>query len=792
MTDLFEKSIQTLELPRVLELLAAQAATEEGKDRCRALRPFTDPDDVQRLQKETSAACSMIVLRGTPPLSGVRPVAASLQRADMGGALNTRELLDIAALLRCARSAKEYAAGEGNAKTCIDHLFSSLQANRYLEDRISGSILSEEEIADAASPELADIRRHIRASSSKVRDILQKLISSSQAKYLQESIITMRSGRYVVPVKSECKNEIPGLVHDVSGSGGTFFIEPMAVVKTNNELRELQSREEKEIERILRELSAECAAHKEDIAQDYDLLVLIDCIFARARLSDKLRCTEPKLAKKGITLRKARHPLLDPKKAVPNDLYLGDQFDTLVITGPNTGGKTVTLKTIGLLTLMAQCGLHIPADDDSTVVVFDHVLSDIGDEQSIAQSLSTFSSHMVNIVGILAECGPGSLILFDELGAGTDPVEGAALAAAIIESARERGALVCATTHYAELKVYAMTTKGVENASCEFNVETLAPTYKLLIGVPGKSNAFAISRRLGLPQAIIDKAAARINAENVRFEDVLTQLDRQRQQMEKEKDEARKLRREMEESAKTAREYRERLEKEKAKAVEKAQAEARAIIQEARDTADQVFAELNEMRRRQEKEADWLEQNQRRSDLRRQLNEAEDALGSHEELPPPPPTRPARAGDTVELVKMGTRASVISVNKDGSLQLQAGILKITAKQEEVRVVEDAGGGGKKQAVQIAQRAEHQLRSLGASPEVDLRGMMTDEAILVLDRFLDSAVMGRLDTVTVIHGKGTGAVRKAVREHLKRSKYVRSFRPGRFGEGEDGVTVVELR
>ena len=791
MTDLFEKSIQTLELPRVLELLAAQAATEEGKDRCRALRPFTDPNEVQRLQKETSAACAMIVLKGTPPLSGVRPVAASLQRADMGGALNTRELLDIAALLRCARSAKEYAAGEGGAKTSIDHLFNSLQANRYLEDRISGSILSEEEIADAASPELADIRRHIRASASKVRDILQKLISSSQAKYLQESIITMRSGRYVVPVKSECKNEIPGLVHDVSGSGGTFFIEPMAVVKTNNELRELQSREEKEIERILRELSAECAAHKEDIAQDYDLLILIDCIFARARLSDKLRCTEPKLAKQGLTLRKARHPLLDPKKAVANDLYLGENFDTLVITGPNTGGKTVTLKTIGLLTLMAQCGLHIPADDGSAVVVFDHVLSDIGDEQSIAQSLSTFSSHMVNIVGILAQCGPGTLILFDELGAGTDPVEGAALAAAIIESARERGALVCATTHYAELKVYAMTTKGVENASCEFDVETLAPTYRLLIGVPGKSNAFAISRRLGLPQEIIDKAAARIDAENIRFEDVLTQLDRQRQQMEKEKDEARRLRREMEESAKTAREYREKLEKEKAKAVEKAQAEARAIIQEARDTADRVFAELNEMRRRQEKEADWLEQNQRRSDLRRQLNEAEDALGSREELLTPPPTRPAKAGDTVELVKMGTRASVISVNKDGSLQLQAGILKITAKQEEVRVVEDADGG-KKRAVQIAQRAEHKLRALGASPEVDLRGMMTDEALLVLDRFLDSAVMGRLDTVTVIHGKGTGAVRKAVRDHLKRSKYVKSFRPGRFGEGEDGVTVVELR
>ena len=791
MTDRFEKSIQTLELPRVLDLLADQAATEEGRERCRALRPQTDLIDVQRLQDETAAAFSMIVLRGTPALSGIRPVAAALQRADMGGALNTRELLDIAALLRCARSAKEYATGEGNQKTCIDHLFASLTANRFLEEKITGSILGEDEIADAASPELADIRRHIRACASRVREILQKLISSSQAKYLQESIITMRSGRYVVPVKSECKNEVPGLVHDVSGSGGTFFIEPMGVVKTNNELRELAAKEEKEIERILRELSAECAGHKEDIIQDYDLLVLLDCIFARARLASRMRCSQPKLARRGIELKKARHPLLDPKKAVANDLRLGEGFDTLVVTGPNTGGKTVTLKTIGLLTLMVQCGLQIPVADDSTVMVFDHVLADIGDEQSIAQNLSTFSSHMTNIVGILDECGPGSLILFDELGAGTDPVEGAALAAAIIESARERGALVCATTHYAELKVYAMTTPGVENASCEFDVETLAPTYRLLIGIPGKSNAFAISQRLGLGRDVIDKAAARIDAENVRFEDVLTQLDRQRQEMEREKDEARKLRREMEDSAKTAREYREKLEKERAKAVDKAQAEARAIIEEARRTADEVFAELNDMRKRQEKEASWQEQNDRRAGLKHRLNQAEDALGAAEELPPPPPTRPAKAGDTVELVKMGTRAEVIAVNKDGTLQLQAGILKITAKQEEVRVAEGENSS-QKQAVKIAQRAEHQLRSLGASPEVDLRGMMTDEAILVLDRFLDSAVMGRLTQVTVIHGKGTGAVRKAVRDHLKRSRYVKSFRPGRYGEGEDGVTVAELK
>ena len=651
--------------------------------------------------------------------------------------------------------------------------------------------MGEDEIADSASPELADIRRHIRATASKVRDILNKLISSNQAKYLQEAIITQRNDRFVVPVKSEHKNDVPGLVHDVSSSGGTFFIEPMGVVKANNELRELQSREEKEIERILAELSAECAAYREDIAQNYDLLLMLDVIFARAKLSYRMKGAEPKIVKRGLYLRRARHPLLDPNKAVPNDLMLGEDFDTLVITGPNTGGKTVTIKTMGLLVLMAQCGLHIPVDADSRIQVFSRVLADVGDEQSIAQSLSTFSSHMVNIVGILKEADDETLILFDELGAGTDPIEGAALAAAIIESARELGALVAATTHYAELKVYAMTTKGVENASCEFNVDSLAPTYRLLIGIPGKSNAFAISERLGLPKYIIQKAAERIDAENVRFEDVLTQLDEQRQQMEREKEEAAKLRREMEDSAKVAREYREKLEKERAKAVEKAQAEARRILDEARDTADQVFKELNDMRKKQRKEEDWQRVNEARAGLKHRLNEAEDKLGRRKEEPAPPPTRPAKAGDTVELVKMGTQATVLSVNKDGSLQLQAGILKITAKQSEVRVVEGETQT-QKEARKVVRQAEHKLRSLGASPEVDLRGMMTDEAINALDMFLDNAMLGRLQEVTVIHGKGTGAVRKAVREHLKRSRYVKSFRPGRFGEGEDGVTVVELK
>ena len=788
MSELFEKSMATLELPQVLALLADCAATLEGKERCLALRPLTDLDDVARAQEETSAAVKMLILRGSPGFSGVKPVSASLQRADMGGSLSTRELLDIASVLRCARGARDY--GDSEEKTVISHLFRSLTPNRFLEDSITNSILGEEEIADSASSELASIRRHMRSTEARVRDILQRLISSNQSKYLQESIITIRSDRYVVPVKAEHKNAIPGLVHDVSSSGSTFFIEPMGVVKANNELRELAAREKKEIERILAELSAQCAAHKEDIGEDYTLLILLDTIFARGQLSLKMEASQPGLSDRYLRLRGARHPLLDKKKAVANDLELGDRFDTLVITGPNTGGKTVTLKTLGLITLMAQCGLHIPAKSDSMVRVFRRVLSDIGDEQSIAQSLSTFSSHMTNIVGILKEADGQTLILFDELGAGTDPVEGAALAAAVIESARELGALVAATTHYAELKVYAMTTTGVENASCEFNVDTLAPTYRLVMGIPGKSNAFAISRRLGLPEEIIDRAAARLDAENVRFEDVLTKLDQQRQEMEKDRAEARRLKLEMEQSAGKAREYRKRLEEERSKVVEKAQAEARAIIQEARDASDLALSELKELKKRQD--LDWQQVNDGRAEARRLLNEAERSIGGAAQEPEaPPPTRPARAGDTVELVSMGTRASVLSVNKDGTLQLQAGILKITAKQDEVRVVEGETQS-QKEARRIVQRAQHTLRAAAAPSEIDLRGMMTDEAIAVLDRFLDTAMMGKLESVTIIHGKGTGAVRKAVREHLKRSRYIKSFRPGRYGEGEDGVTVAELR
>ncbi len=790
MTDRFEKSMQTLELPRVLDMLADQAVTEAGKDKARRLRPETDLVEVTALLAETTAAVEKMVLGGSPAFAGVRPVAGSLQRANMGGSLNTRELLDIAKVLAAARSAKEYGEGDAEKKTPIDVLFHSLRPNRFLEDKITGSIVGDGELADSASPELASIRRHMRATESKVRDILQRIISSSQAKYLQESIITQRSGRYVVPVKSEFKNEIPGLVHDLSGSGSTFFIEPMGVVQANNELRELQAKEEKEIDRILAELSAEAASFREDINLDYELLIRLDVIFARAKLSNKMHAMAPGLSTKGLNLRRARHPLLPPKTAVANDLSLGETFDTLVITGPNTGGKTVTLKTIGLLTLMAQCGLHIPAGDGSVIKVCKRVLADIGDEQSIAQSLSTFSSHMSNIVGILEETDDETLILLDELGGGTDPVEGAALASAIIDHARSLGAMVAATTHYAELKVYAMTTPGVENASCEFDVETLAPTYRLLVGIPGKSNAFAIARRLGISEEIIQDAAARVDAENVRFEDVLTKLDHQRQEMEKEQRQAAQLRREMEEASAKAQAYRDQLQKEKEKAEASAKAQARAILDDARRTADQVFQELGDMRKKAQKEQNWQKVNDQRAGLRHKLNEAEDKLGARPQAAVPPMLRPAKKGDTVTILKTGTQASVLSVNKDGVLQLQAGILRITAKQDEVRVVEGETQS-QKAAKQYIRRTEHKLRSLGAKAEVDLRGMTTDEAELTLAQFLDRAMVSNLTQVTVIHGKGTGAVRKAVHAYLKRCKGVASFRLGRYGEGEDGVTIVEL-
>ncbi len=787
LTNLIEKSIHTLELPKILEMLKMHAVTDEGKQRAVALRPFSELERVARHQEETSAAVEYIILQGTPSFSGVRFIADSLQRADMGGVLNPKELLSIGAVLRSARQAKEY--GQGEAKhTVIDQWFRSLTVNRLLEEAISNAIVGEDEIADSASPELASIRRHIRATSGKVRDLLNKLLASSQAKFLQETIITMRSGRFVVPVKSEHKNEIPGLVHDVSGSGSTFFVEPMSVVKANNELRELYANEEHEIERILSELSAQVAENRSEIEKNYELLVILDVIFAKGKLSISMKGKEPSLTENEMYLKKAKHPLIDPKDAVANDLYLGGEFETLVVTGPNTGGKTVTLKTIGLLTLMTQCGLHIPVEDGSLVAVRSQVLADIGDEQSIAQSLSTFSSHMTNIVAILEHIDDRALVLFDELGAGTDPVEGAALAVSIIEKVRSVGALILATTHYAELKVYAMSTVGVKNASCEFDVETLAPTYRLLIGVPGKSNAFAIAKRLGLSEEMIQSASERMDKENVDFEDVISQLNVERQNMEHETHTARLLRVQLENEKNRATRFREEMQIEREKVTEKARREAQEIIEEARRVSDETFKELKEMRKQAKRNATQND-NERRASLRKKLNDADDAFASKFEVEDRPMMRLAVDGDVVELLKFGKQATVLSVNKDGTLQLQAGIMRVSAKQEEVRVVEKQVV---KKEVQVRKQAQRQLRNVPTSSELDLRGMTTDEAEMTLNRFIDQAMMGNLNSVTVIHGKGTGAVRKAVHLTLKRHKHVKSFRLGRFGEGEDGVTVVEMK
>ena len=799
MSDLFEKSIRTLELPAVLELLARHAVSDEAKARCLRLRPSTEAAAVEHLLDETDAAKVRVGLHGSPSFAGVKDVSRPLDRADHGGVLNTRELLDIAGVLTAARRVSDYDAERRGEATAIDRLFSALHVNRYLEDKIRSAILDEETIADTASPELADIRRSMRAAASKGRQILQRIISSpSYAKVLQEALITQRDGRFVVPVKAECKGSLPGLVHDVSSSGATLFVEPMGVVQANNELKELQAKEDKEIDRVLRILSGECAAQRENILYDYDLLVQLDTIFARAQLSYAMDAGRPLVRKRGgIDLKRARHPLLDPAKAVPVTVSLGGAYDTLVITGPNTGGKTVTLKTLGLLSLMAQCGLHIPAGDQSAVQVFTRILADVGDEQSIEQSLSTFSAHMANTVEILQQADDRSLILFDELGAGTDPVEGAALAIAIIQAVRAKGALTAATTHYAELKTFAMTTAGVENASCEFDVQTLRPTYRLLIGIPGKSNAFAISRRLGLEESVIENAKAQMDSESVRFEDVLTQLEEKRQRLEKAQGEADRLWRQREEDARKARTFREQMEKAKDNARSKGETEARRIVQQAQRQADEVFAELEQLRRQQR--ADYQSVNDRKADIRRRLNEAESGLhrrdGSAE--PIPAPTRPIAVGDTVELSGVRTGATVLAVNGDGTLLLQAGKMKMTVKAAQVRLLETAEEVEKKKKQSDAARQ----RSSGtvtlntgarASAELDIRGLETLEAESVVENYLDAASRAKLGSVTIIHGKGTGALRAAVHQMLKKNRQVKSFRLGRYGEGEAGVTVVELK
>ena len=791
MSELYEKSLLKLELDQVLALLAECAGSADGKDACKNLRPVSDLDDVQSMLDETTAASDFCTRKGNPGFSGVVDVSSSLERAERGGVLQPKELLQIAGVLRCTRTVKGY-SDEEEKQSVLDPLFQALTPNKYLEDRISGAILSEEEIADTASPELADIRRHMRVQAGKIRDSLQKIISSpAYSKFLREPIITIRQGRYVVPVKSECKNDVPGMVHDVSATGSTYFVEPMSAVNANNALRELELKEKKEIERILAELSAEAAAHRENINLNVQILVRLDVIFAKAKLGYRMRAWAPLMNDTGkIELRNARHPLIDTQKVVPISVRLGTDFDSMIITGPNTGGKTVTLKTIGLLTLMAECGLHIPAGDGSCLSTFDAILADIGDEQSIAQSLSTFSSHMRTIVDVVAECDSRTLVLFDELGAGTDPAEGAALAIALIEFCRKMSSNVVATTHYAELKLYAMRTPGVINASCEFDVETLQPTYKLLIGIPGKSNAFAISRKLGLSEDILKEASDLVGKSDKDFEDVLSQLEHQRQQMENARREAERLRQETEKIKKQSEEYNAQLQKERDKALEQARREAQQIIDDARQTANAAAEELKALRKQLQDSADTSNINQRQADLRRSLNEAENKLRANQpQQKRPEPKRGVLVGDTVELLKLGMKASVLAINKDGSYQLQAGIMKLTAKPDEVYLLEN--DNPYKQKAGRPAHSGREMKMTAMSSEVDLRGMDSVEAICVLERYLDEAMRANLQSVRIIHGKGTGTLRAAVQQELRKNKFVKKFRLGVYGEGEDGVTIAEF-
>ncbi|WP_411918403.1 endonuclease MutS2 [Faecalispora jeddahensis] len=781
-----------VELDKILKLLAEQTASEDASEQALALEPAVSTDEVRRRLQETDDAFVLMAKFGSPSFSGLKNVANPLRRAQAGGVLNLVDFLRIAGVLRTMRAISDWRRKSEGMKTTLDWRFESVVPNKYLEEKINAVVISEEEVADNASPELASIRRRIRAASSRVREQLDKMIrSTAYQKYLQDPIVTMRGGRYVVPVKAECRGEIPGLVHDTSSSGATVFVEPMGVVEANNEIRVLQSRESAEIERILAELSAEAGGFADLIIESYHAAVGLDLIFAKGQLAYKMKASMPKVNDTGrILLNQARHPLIDSKQVVPMNIELGTTFDTLVITGPNTGGKTVTLKTLGLLTLMAMCGLMLPVGDNSEISVFHQVLADIGDEQSIEQSLSTFSAHMTNIIQIIEQADERSLILLDELGAGTDPVEGAALAMAILEALRERHARVAATTHYAELKAYALQTAGVENGSCEFDVATLRPTYRLLIGVPGRSNAFAISSRLGLNQEIVDRARELVSGEDRRFEDVVQNLEQSRQKLEAERRQAQEQNAEARRISEEAREYRERLEREAAKEIEQARERAAQLVARTRAQADALLEELEEMKRQGAKSM-TAEQRAKMKAGMRDMESASDPVSRKEPetyvLP-----RPLKAGDDVLIFDIDKEGTVVETPApdDKKVLVQAGIIKTRVPVENLRLLEQKTQNRK--ARRSGTRNVPKRSDAPVMTEVDVRGEDSIEAVMSVDRAIDSALLSGIHQLTIIHGKGTGVLRTAVQQHLRRHPSVRTYRLGVFGEGESGVTIVELK
>ena len=787
-----EKSLSTLEYTKILKSLSECAKNDDAKTMAEELKPSSDFREVERALAETDAAVTMSLKFGSPEILRVEPVDGAIKRLDVGGALSAAELLNVARLLKCIRNLKRYTKEQTGA---LEEYFSELVSAKPIEDEINRAIVSEDEIADAASPALANVRRKMKNTGAKIKDSLDSMVRSGHyQKFLMDNIVTMRNNRYVVPVKAEHRSEVPGIVHDMSASGSTVFIEPSSVVNANNELHELEIKEKAEIEKVLYELSNKVAEISEQVKYNYETLILIDFIFAKAKLALDMKAVCPKLNTDGkIKIVKGRHPLIDKSKIVPIDVRLGDDFDVLVVTGPNTGGKTVVLKTIGLFCIMTQAGLHIPANEESEMPVFDDVFADIGDEQSIEQSLSTFSSHMKNIVHIVENAGSNSLVLFDELGAGTDPVEGAALATAIIESIRLIGAKIVATTHYSELKLYALSTDGIENASCEFDVETLSPTYKLLIGVPGKSNAFAISKKLGLPDSIIERSKEKLSDENIKFEDVLGSIEENRVSAQKAREEQERMRREIEQLKDELQREREKIDKKKDKIYDNARAKAEKIIKQAQEDTERMLEEIKQLQKEKRNKEAVRAMEEVRKELKlkeksnvRPKNRRSGGVKSNVNL------NTLKLGSNVLIIDLDDKGTVLSINKDNQTAvIQVGIMKITAKISNLVVLEDEKGS-KPESYVAPKRSTGINTAMSGKTEVDLRGMTIGEAELEVDKFLDESVLSGLSEVSLIHGKGTGALRAGIHEYLRHHPHVRKYRLGRFGEGDIGVTIVELK
>lgn len=790
-----EKALRTLEYTKIIERLTELAGSSIGKELCRNLKPSSNLTEIEAAQKQTSDALSRIYQRGSISFSGVQDVRGSLKRLEIGGSLSALELLRIAKLLETTSRVKSFGRLENSdrEKDSLDDMFDGLQPLANLYNEIYRCILSEDEIADDASPALAKIRRSIRQTNDRVHTQLASLVNGSSRTYLQDAVITMRNGRYCVPVKSEYKGQVPGMIHDQSSTGSTLFIEPMAIVKLNNELRELELQEQKAIEAVLAELSNMAAAENENIADNFRILTQLDFIFARAMLSKSYNGTEPIFNEKGhINIKKGRHPLLDKKSVVPIDIWLGKDFRLLVITGPNTGGKTVSLKTVGLFTLMGQAGLHIPAFDHSELSVFDEVFADIGDEQSIEQSLSTFSSHMTHTVSILKEATDRSLVLFDELGAGTDPTEGAALAIAILNELHSRGTCTMATTHYSELKVFALTTPGVENGCCEFSVETLRPTYRLLIGVPGKSNAFAISGKLGLPEHIIEDARSRISEQDESFEDLLSDLEHSRITIEKEQEELARYKAEAASLKAQLERKQERLDSAKERILAEANEKAHTILREAKEYADETIKNFNKYGKAAGVSISDMERERTR--LREKMNAAEKNMAKKTPAKVKKAVDPKalRVGDSVKVLSLNLKGTVSTLpDAKGNLFVQMGILRSQVNLRDIEPIDEPvitapnfnrTGSGK---IKMA-------KSSSVGIELNLLGKTSDEAISELDKYLDDAYIAHLPSVRIVHGKGTGALRKAVHNYLRRCKIVAEYHLGEFGEGDAGVTIVTFK